>query len=442
MGGEAFSENLELEFPDQTIEDGAADIIPDIDVADYVAGGMSSPPLAGGSPLSGYVYVRDARSRSGSLTVSGTLSLTEGTLYVDGDLTVYGNIEGTGSIYTTGDITMLGGSATVISDRTAGVALLAGGDISLEGINAAGALQNLANVHGFQSAVERLVLALENYEQNPAGGHQALGKHDGPWVPDPPDPEPSPDPFRPLQPKPIVEWINPIAGPNGGHGFALSNAAPARVALSLKETYPGYASDPLASKVLKAMEDLQYFFRSNKHYIKHDGTSYVSQDGTRAMILAEDYQLSDAGVPIPTHHFSPNVLDWEPPLPQLLLLVVDDESTGLTENWDDQELPDHLRTHDAINALSLGTSLHGRRRDAFFQANNPLDANWLGDSYFQGMVYARGDVTVKTNFQIVGALISLGSISLYNGCWLTYNEEYTDLVGEHLPVGVAFYEEL
>lgn len=43
------------------------------------------------------------------MTVSGTLSLTEGTLYVDG-----GNIEGTGSIYTTGDITMLGGSATVI----------------------------------------------------------------------------------------------------------------------------------------------------------------------------------------------------------------------------------------------------------------------------------------------------------------------------------------
>ena len=58
------------------------------------------------------------------------------------------------------------------------------------------------------------------------------------------------------------------------------------------------------------------------------------------------------------------------------------------------------------------------------------------------MVYARGDVSAETNFRVVGALISLGNISLSNGSWLTLNEEYSDLVGQVLPIGLVFYEEL
>ena len=439
-GGAAFSSNLESLFPDRAIEDGASDVIPDIDVDAYVAGGMASPPLAGGSTLAGYVYVGDSRSRSGNVTVNGTLSLTEGTLYVDGDLTVNVNIEGTGSVFVSGDINVVGGNTLVMTDRPAGVALLAGGDVSLQGINAAGALQNLASLYGFEPATDRLFSLLTGYQGSVGFSWVALGKHDGPWVPDPPASAPPPDNLRPLGPAPIEEWVNPIAGPNGGHALAFSNAATTRVVLSLKETYPAYTSDPQALKVVKALEDLQYFFRSNKHYVKHDGTSLINQAGTRFFDLEDDYQLTEGGVPIAPNEFTPNALDLLPPMD---LLVTDDSSTMLDEDWDDRGAPDYLRTHDAIFAL-LGNNadLQNRRRDAFFEANNPLDANWLGDSYFQGMVYARGDVSAETNFRVVGALISLGNISLSNGSWLTLNEEYSDLVGQVLPIGLVFYEEL
>ena len=166
----------------------------------------------------------------------------------------------------------------------------------------------------------------------------------------------------------------------------------------------------------------------------------INQAGTRFFDLEDDYQLTESGSPIAPNQFTPNALDLVPPID---LLVTDDASTMLEEDWDDRGRPDHLRTHDAIYAL-LGNDpdLQDRRRDAFFEANNPLDANWLGDSYFQGMVYARGDVSAETNFRVVGALISLGNISLSNGSWLTLNEEYSDLVGQVLPIGLVFYEEL
>lgn len=439
-GGTSISSNLRALYPDQTTEDGASQIVPDIDVNAYVTAGLASPALAGGSTLGGYVYVDDARSRSGNLTVNGTLSLTDGTLYVDGDLTVNGSVEGTGSIFVSGDINVVGGNAVVMTDREAGVALLAGGDVSLTGVDAAGALQSLASTYGFTPASDRLFTLLNDYRTFTTFNWWTmmnLGKHDGSIYWDPPTAPDPPDMLRPLGPEPLEEWISPIPGPSGGHAYAQSNAATTRLILSIQDTHPAYTSDPQAMKVIKALEELQFFFRSNKHIVKHNGTRFTNLAGDRFFTQESDYQLTEGGTPIPTYYFSPNAPSLPTPLD-----AITTNSPG--DNWDDRGQPPELRTHDAIQD-DLGESTvspyHYRRRDAFFAANNPLDADWLGDSFFQGLVYARGNVSAQTDFRVIGALVSLGDIDLANGSTLTYNEDYREMIGQTFPVGLVHYEE-
>jgi hypothetical protein len=438
-GGESFSNNLRTTFPSQVVEDAAADSIPDIDVQSYVTAGLSSPSLApGGSTLPGYVYVKDARSVAGDLTVNGTLSLSEGTLYVDGDLTVNGSIEGLGTIYASGDVTVVGGNAVVITDQPAGAALLAGGNVSLIGVDAGTALNDLATAHGFLPAVDRLNYLLTSYstfdQLTYRGLAEQIGKHDGPYFPDPGTGTP-PGPDSPYRPgAPINEWISPIPGLNGMHNFAQSNAATARVILSLQENYPGYASDPLAVKSIRALEQLQFFFRSNKHLIKHDGTNFTSQDGSLIFQTQTDYQLLDpSGLPIETTSFSPNTPSYVPSRPLILTAFP-------PELWDDEGSDPSQRTHDW--QFSFGPPGSEQQRRSAFLAENALGANWLGESSFQGLVYARGDVSAATKFKVVGALISLGDVDLGNGSELVFNEDYKDLVGATLPLGLVFYEEL
>lgn len=439
--GQPFSSNLRSNFPEQIIEDGAADVIPDIDVVALVSQGMSSSTslAPGGSSLNGYVYVKEELSVDGDLTVNGTLSLTEGSLYVDGNLTVNGSIEGQGTIYASGNVSVLGGNAVVITDQPVGTAVLAGGNVTLQGVDASGAMESLASTYGFTPAVDRLEQLLSYYADeatvNFRGIAENLGKHDGAWYPDPPGAPPGPDSFRPSSP--INEWISPISGPNGMHNFALSNAATARVILSLQESYPGYATDPAALKVIKSLEQLQFFFRSNKHLLKHDGSNFISVDGSQTYHLDEDNQLLRvSGAPLHATDFSPNADFFSPPRD----LVV---TKAANEVWDDQGFEPGQRTHDWIYA-EYGSNMdsHRQRRDAFLQQNNPLDPNWLGESSFQGLVYARGDISADTKFKVVGAMISLGDVDLSNGAELIFNEEYKGLIGTRLPIGLVHYEEL
>ena len=90
---------------------------------------------------------------------------------------------------------------------------------------------------------------------------------------------------------------------------------------------------------------------------------------------------------------------------------------------------------------SGNAAYHAARRDAFFNENNPLDTNWLGESSFQGLLYAQGDIEVGTKFKIVGAVVSLGNVNFSNGSTLIFNEDYKDLVGLRAPIGIHFYEE-
>lgn len=67
---------------------------------------------------------------SGSLAVNGDLALDNALLYVPGDLTVNGGLRGTGAVFVTGNVLVKGATNLTAAD---GVALLAGGDLHLQG---------------------------------------------------------------------------------------------------------------------------------------------------------------------------------------------------------------------------------------------------------------------------------------------------------------------
>lgn len=412
-GLESVSQNLRNQYPDQILDQGAGDTIPDIDVSAKVSSGMSSPPLPGGPVQTGYVFVNDARSVNTDLVVNGDLVLSEGTIYIDGDLTINGGIQGLGSVYVSGNVTVNGGNTIVQTSQPAGAALMAGGNITLQGQDALGYLTDLAASDPAVAAAfngpDGLITHLNAYASLPDNDFllyaeaRSLSKHVNVTV------------GSPL-------WINPIPGPEGGHTVGTTNGVIPRLVMAIKATG---ATDPQAEKVVGALEEMAYHFRDNDRSLP-----LVSGTGTELFTISDNYGLEDAGT---GSLLSPTVV-------QGLL------GGTLAQSWDDQELPDVSRTHSSIAYGSPAvtgdpSALSGARRDAYLRYN-PLDFSWLGESSFQGLVYARGDISADTRFKVVGSLVALGDVTLTNGSTLIFNEEYRSLFGDELPVGVVHFEEL
>lgn len=84
--------------------------------------------------------------RSGDLAIEGNLTLQSALLYVDGDLVVRGAVTGRGGLVATGSITVEQGSDL---QNGAGVAVLAGGDVTLSGLDRRGSfLQGVVYARG------------------------------------------------------------------------------------------------------------------------------------------------------------------------------------------------------------------------------------------------------------------------------------------------------
>jgi hypothetical protein len=416
-GGQGLSDNLQRLFDEQSIPDGAADSIPDLDVAGIVSQAMSGPALEPAGPfLQGYVYVKDQRSVAHDLTVNGSLSLTGGTLYVDGDLNVNGNIEGVGTVYASGNINIRGGSALVVTDRDSGAAILAGKNVNLIGLDASGYLRSLSQAYSFEPSVDRLEELFRNYRSASTSADflefaEDFGQRD--------------EAHSDLDHHPNRPWISPIAGPDGTHSYGRSIGAANRLTLQLKDQHLTLDSDRKAQKVLKALEQVQYHFRDSERTIMHDGEYFRNPYALTPHFytMGEDYRLYERGTTTP----------------QGDLFYQDDPNLMFKPEWDDAALDTKYWTHSHLGSgLESG---HRKRRDVFV-AHNPMDDGWLGRSSFQGMVYARGDVKADTNFKIIGSLRSLGNVTLKNGSTLIYNEEYRDLMGAQLPLGIIYYEEL
>lgn len=422
------------------IDHGAGQEIPDIDVTAKVNEGMSAPALAaGGGILGGYVNVVDKRSVAGDLTVNGDLQLHGGTLYVKGDLKVNGSIEGTGSIFVSGDTTVRGGNAFVQVGQQAGIALMTGGEVTLEGLDASGYLNALFAPGSTEAAaLEALHLSLSGNQAHSGAAlwwdSVHLSKHAN-ALPAPGDPY----------------WVSPIAGPDGSYNSGRATGLIPAVILAVKAT-PSYASgQPNALKVVRALEGMQFFFRQNSERVRGgvsttDGAGPVTRSGDSLELLS-DYTLRLAGTADPVtladmrsiqateYYTGTNFL-------KEVLVAGDDPSHPMEGSvfFDDSGLEPKFWSYDhLIQAGHYQEAI--ARRDSYF-ANNPIDFSWLGRSAFQGVVYARGGVRSVGSFEVVGAVVSLGDVKLDGGSRLIFNEEYQDLIGEGLPVGVMHIEEL
>lgn len=119
--------------------------IPAIELEDYdpriLGGGYQTlPAYLQGPPLTGRSLAQ------GNLEVLQDLKLDEGLLFVEGDLTVYGGIRGSGIVVVTGDLEVRQGCQLTASNQAA---LLVAGDVSLKGLGPSrSAFQGLVYTEG------------------------------------------------------------------------------------------------------------------------------------------------------------------------------------------------------------------------------------------------------------------------------------------------------
>ena len=92
------------------------------------------------------VAIRDQQRLHGNAEVRGDLLLSNGEVFVEGNLTVHGAIKGTGALVTTGNLVVEQGAAL---DATSRAALLCGGDLTMSGQSSESAFfSGLVYCHG------------------------------------------------------------------------------------------------------------------------------------------------------------------------------------------------------------------------------------------------------------------------------------------------------
>ena len=139
--GDAQSRGTVLKGPSATVTGeirNQADLapVPEVDITDFdpvnrsgaEITALSSDISGGGDPISGF-----NRAPAG-LTVNGKLDLNGGVVYVVGDAKVTGGISGNGALIATGKIEITGGGGASFTGAN-GAAVLAGGDLTLRGVN-------------------------------------------------------------------------------------------------------------------------------------------------------------------------------------------------------------------------------------------------------------------------------------------------------------------
>lgn len=417
-GGQQFSPSLVSALAADELQDNAGSgTIPYFDIPAQVAGGSGNPPPPGitigpfGPTLSTNTYVGDDRYVSNNLTVNGDLVLSQGKLFVNGDLTINGGIKGTGAVVVKGNVKMLGGNTVLQTCDPSGVALMAGGDVGMTGVSAAGYLSSLASGSPQISAD----LAALNSQLASFQSATTRGTFWGiSWLM-------SRGPIG----TPLDYWVNPIPAPDGSHPDCADTAALPKLILTIRsELGATYATDARAQKVVKALEEMQYYFRQNAD----SAPSFTDAAGNELYRLDSSYHM----VRVSDGYVFPDFATYNASI----------RVTGAGGRWDNPGYEPANQTldqfyHDPVNGDAYGRA----SRDAFLQAQ-PLDFSWLSQSSFQGVVYAGGDVSTDTNFRIVGSVICQKDVTLTGGSTLIFNEDYMDLLGQNLPVGIATYEEL
>lgn len=149
--GEVRENHSQTEIPNYTVSDFDPELTGRMNVSDLNQGVLRGPAFEGWA------------KRRGDLLVNRGLSLDNGVLYVDGNLTISGGVKGRGAIIATGDVRITGHSS-FSSDNMA--AVLAGGDLSISGMGSEnsvlrGVLYSNGNLSTENVALVGTVLAAE-----------------------------------------------------------------------------------------------------------------------------------------------------------------------------------------------------------------------------------------------------------------------------------------
>ena len=416
----AISPTIHAALPLQVRENSLDTPLPEYDVQKLMNPHLSDPAPIGlsGSTL-GTTAIGDSRCVHGNLAVNGDLVFGgNGSLYVDGDLTLNGGVIGEGAIYCNGRVTIQGGSSSLITNQGNGAALFARGDVELHGQSAVGYLNALGAAHpAIQTkwtAVQNQFAQIKNTVDsapdpatNLSGAASAAQSLWGlNWV---------------LSKKEVAtshpqygagvtggqNWINSIPSPNGTYADAGSDALlPSLVDEIRTSLGPAYATDLRAQRIVHGLEETHYYFRHNNDTASlNAGATIVNNrlvgGGT------ESLGWDDASLQQSSWNFEHGVISSDP--------------------WGTPQL-------DQLQSFLAG--LRG------FYDNHPMDFSWLGSSNFQGIIYTQGNVNVTNRFDVNGLIVSGGQVSLSGGSKLVYNEEYVRQGGLSGPLRCQFVHEI
>lgn len=433
---DSISANLKALFPGKIREGGASEPPPEFDVTKTVMAKSALPApdgmTSGAVNILNYPSISDERHVSGSLEVTGDLKLSGGTLYVDGDLTLNGGFHGVGSVFVKGNVTVNGGNSVLMTNQSKGAALFASGDVTMEGIDASGYLDALGSSHpSIATAKQQLTNALTSIKAEANSPINGANAHDL-WAR-----------TRELawdQPDLSNYWLSPIPSPDGSHALgSQTSPLPATITAIKSSLGANYQLDTKAQKIVRALEQTHHNLRFN--YFKAPAGTVVDTD---------TYMIP--GVDASAFHSSVKVTGWDDN-PLLAVLPGSDfdawspsVTTANGARFLDLTL-DHQWRASGADQNGLPTHLQALRETMFHQIKafidyHPLDFGWLGNSYFQGLVYAGGNVEISNKFRVVGALLSQGDVHLSGGSELIFNSQYMNYDGAVGPVYVASYEEL
>lgn len=432
-----------------------SDKVPDIDVHDLVSlqSALSAP--SGLTPL-GPGYQVFSPSMSGAkyvdkdLVVRGDLQLNRGSLYIKGDLTVYGGVTGEGSIFSDGNVKILGGTSSLRTNQSTGAAVYAQGNVTLEGINAVGYINSLATTHPALQAELNNLLSL-------------------------PSPIPGQVPQRLQEMKSINTnddaWAGAtfiggyaagedlatfdinrcgvlgqaIQGPDGTRGQSGAKNALLRTAREIKAALgAGYSSDDRAQQIVRGLEELSYQCR---------GSLFTMTDN-----LQPDYTPISGISTYTNTTWDDNVylpVGQRDAVPSVPALYTNSTWSSTTMTWDTAKqqaygtiFPSLSLDHQyRVLFLSLSppapqlVSKFRKQLNAIAQWN-PADLSWLGTSNLQGIVYAHGKLTIKNDFNLYGTALAHEEIDVSQNSKLIYVEEYGRTIGTSGPVQLLWKNEI
>lgn len=423
--------------------------IPNYDVATTVSAAVSKPAppglisgTVGAGPgwLGNQTTIAADSYQNGNVLLVGDLNLTGATLYVHGDLNLLGGIVGCGSVFVDGNVNITGGVTAVQTTSSSGAALYASGNVLMQGVDGFTYLQGLsATVPAIATAVSNLQTAVQSVAPdflNPGadnGSHAFTDRNN----------------FIGLS---GAQWlVVPIQNSDQSYPMVRSDSPSLALAAALRTqlgaSLPGF---PPAVQAVSAMEQLTYQMRGgiinapgsqlnpgNSHPL-WDSLSYLAPAGVVplsttwddcGMLSSPSAAVQSGGLPGFIYRFTASDLEQ-------------DLSTIPNLSWDHQ--------YEGLNYLTSnpGTPVYAQLTSQLlgsFQAYakyQPYDLHWLGNSQYQGIVYARGNITLENNFSVIGALLSNGNVTITSSATLTYDQEYFHTLGNSGSLALAMAEEL